>query len=246
MEKQGCEKGCKFCCTRIKDLSVTFEEKVLDNVSMHLHCGEITVLVGLNGSGKSTLLKAIIGDVKHTGSISFESKHTNSKKLTIGYVPQKINIDESPMSVYDLIRTYTSSSCVLFNGRKPEKKEIEGHLREFGADTLIDKRACSLSGGQLQRVMIAIATLPYPELLILDEPVSGVDSKGKDEFYKLLERIKLKHDISILIVSHDFSNIQNYADKVILLNKKILKEGSPKDVLQSDEFKKEFGLGGAI
>lgn len=246
MEKQKCEEGCKFCCTRIKDLSVDFEEKVLDKVSMHLHCGEIAVLVGRNGSGKSTLLRAIIGDVKHTGEISFDSKHTNSKKLTIGYVPQKINIEESPMSVYDLVRVYTSNSSVLFKGTASQKEEIQKHLKEFGAEGLIDKRACSLSGGQLQRVMIAIATLPYPELLILDEPVSGVDSKGKNEFYKLLEKIKLKHDIAILLVSHDFSNIPNYADKVILLNKKILREGSPKEVLQSEEFKKEFGLGGAF
>lgn len=240
------QEKCNFCCTDIKNLSVAFEEKVLDKVSMHLHCGEITVIIGKNGSGKSTLLKAIIGDVKHTGTISFDSKHTNSKKLTIGYVPQKINVEESPMSVYDLVRTYTVKDSVLFKGKAKQREEITKHLKDFGVDKLMDKRACSLSGGQLQRVMIAIATYPYPELLILDEPLSGVDNKGQEEFYKLLKKIKDEHDISILLVSHDFARIQNYADKVILLNKKILKKGTALEVIQSEEFQKEFGLGGVI
>jgi zinc transport system ATP-binding protein len=236
--------ACKFCCTKIQNISVKFEETAVDNVSLHLHCGEITVVVGRNGAGKSTLLKAIIGDVKHQGSISFDSKHNNSKKLTIGYVPQKISIEESPMSVYDLVRTYTTDSCVLFKGNKSERKKIQKHLKEFGVDNLINKRMSSLSGGEQQRVLIAIATFPYPELLILDEPVSGVDGKGRTNFYKLLKTIKEKHDISILLVSHDFSNIQDYADKVVLLNKKILKEGTPKEVLDSKEFREEFLLGG--
>ena len=92
-------------------------------------------------------------------------------------------------------------------------------------------------------MLIALATMPYPELLIMDEPVSGIDAKGKKEFYKLIKKIKEKHDIAIFIVSHDFEYIKDYADKVVLLNKKVLKKGSVKEVLESEEFINEFKVG---
>lgn len=236
----------KFCCTNIKNLSVKLKDsRILDNVNMHLHCGELTVIVGKNGAGKSTLLKAIIGEINHQGKVTFTSMHNDSKKLTIGYVPQKLNIENSPLSVYDLIVSYTSKAPVFLYKSKVKYAEIKEHLKEFEAENLIDKRVCTLSGGELQKVLIAIATMPYPELLILDEPVSGIDAKGQNSFYKLLDKIKTRHDIAILMVSHDFIKIQEYADKVFLLNKKILKSGTATEVFQSPEFINEFGLGGA-
>lgn len=236
----------KFCCTNIQGLSVKDKEfKILDNVNMHIHCGELTVLVGKNGAGKSTLLKAIIGEIKHEGKITFSSIHNSSKQLTIGYVPQKLNIEQSPMSVYDLIASFTCNAPIFLIKNKSKYNEIKEHLKEFDAESLIDKKVCNLSGGELQKVLIAIATMPYPELLILDEPVSGIDAKGQNTFYMLLDKIKKKHDIAILMVSHDFVKIQKYADKVFLLNKKILKEGNAEDVFKSSEFIQEFGLGGA-
>ena len=240
MEKEK----CNHCCTKIENLSVSIEDhKIIENISMHLHCNEITMIIGKNGAGKSTLVKAILGEKEYTGKISFSSMHTNNTKLTIGYVPQKLEIEASPMSVYDLICSSINGPAVFLYKSKKKYQEIKEHLKEFGASEFIDKRVCDLSGGQLQRVLIAMATLPYPELLIMDEPVSGIDKKGKDEFYRLLKRIKEKHDISILMVSHDFEYIKDYADKVILLDKKILKMGSPIDVLSSYEFKEEFNVG---
>ena len=88
-----------------------------------------------------------------------------------------------------------------------------------------------------------MATMPYPELLIMDEPVSGIDAKGKKEFYKLIKKIKQKQDIAILLVSHDFEYIREYADKVVLLNKKVLTTGTPEQVLSSAEFREEFKAG---
>ena len=235
----------KFCCTNIENLSIKNRDFViLDNVKMHIHCKELTVIVGKNGAGKSTLLKAIIGEIKHQGKITFSSIHNDSNKLTIGYVPQKLNIEESPMSVYDLIASYTASSPIFLFKKKKKYSEIKEHLKEFEAENLIDKKVCTLSGGELQKVLIAIATMPYPELLILDEPVSGIDAKRQNTFYMLLDKIKKNHDIAILMVSHDFVKIQKYADKVFLLNKKILKSGSAEEVFRSPEFIQEFGLGG--
>lgn len=235
---------CNHCCTKIDKLTVKIDNnKILDNISLHLHCNEITMLLGKNGAGKSTLIKAMLGEKEYTGSVSFSSQHTDSTKLTIGYVPQKLEVESSPMSVYDLLCSATNGPAVFFKKSKKKHNEITEHLKEFGADKLVDKRVCDLSGGELQRVLIAMATQPYPELLIMDEPVSGIDAKGKREFYKLIKKIKEKHDIAIFIVSHDFEYIKDYADKVVLLNRKILKIGTPEEVLVSPEFSNEFKVG---
>lgn len=235
---------CNHCCTKIDKLTVKIDNnKILDNISLHLHCNEITMLVGKNGAGKSTLIKAMLGEKAYTGSVSFSSKHEGHTKLTIGYVPQRLEVESSPMSVYDLLCSSIGGPAVFFRKSKKKYEEIVNHLKEFGADNLIDKRVCDLSGGELQRVLIAMATQPYPELLIMDEPVSGIDAKGKKEFYKLIKKIKEKHDIAIFIVSHDFEYIRDYADKVVLLNRKILKIGTPEEVLASPEFSNEFKVG---
>lgn len=235
---------CNHCCTKIDKLTVKIDNnKILDNISLHLHCNEITMLVGKNGAGKSTLIKAILGERAYTGNVSFSSKHEGHTKLTIGYVPQKLEVESSPMSVYDLLCSATKGPAVFLKKSKKKYEEMQNHLKEFGAEKLIDKRVCDLSGGELQRVLIAMATMPYPELLIMDEPVSGIDTKGKKEFYKLIKKIKEKHDIAIFIVSHDFEYIKDYADKVVLLNKKILKVGTTEEVLASPEFSSEFKVG---
>lgn len=236
--------NCNHCCTKVDKLSVKIEDNlILDNVSLHLHCNEVTMLVGKNGAGKSTLIKAMLGEKEYTGKISFSSKHTKSTKLTIGYVPQRLDIESSPMSVYDMICSSINGPSVFFKRSKKKYEEIKKHLSEFGGESLIDKRVCDLSGGQLQRVLIAMATMPFPELLIMDEPVNGIDAQGKKEFFELIKRIKNSHDIAILIVSHDFEYIKGYADKVILLNKKILKTGTAEEVLSSEDFKNEFKVG---
>lgn len=237
---------CNFCCTKLKNISVTTSNNtyILDKVNLHLHCGELTVILGKNGAGKSTLLKAIIGEMKHTGTIEFSSQHTKSNKLTIGYVPQKLNLENSPISVYDLICSFSCNKPVFLHKSKNEYNKIKEHLKEMNAEELIDKKVSSLSGGELQKVLIAIATLPYPELLILDEPVSGIDAKGKEVFYKLIDKIKKNHDIAILMVSHDFDKVKKYADKVVLLNKKVLATGSAEEIFGSEAFSKEFGVGG--
>lgn len=236
--------ACGLHCTKINNISVNIGgQEILKNVSIHVHCGQLTVIIGKNGAGKSTLLKAILGEVEHTGNIVFtDMKDNRTKRIKIGFVPQKINIERHmPTTVYDLFASCISDIPVFFRKDKKLYKEIKEQLNLFGADTLIDKSIGELSGGELQRVLLAIATKPIPNLLILDEPVSGIDENGTRDFYNILQELKNKYDMSIILVSHDFKLTKQYADKVILLDKEVIKEGSPEQVFESLEFKCRFG-----
>lgn len=233
---------CGFCCTKIKNITVEAgNKKILNNVNLHVHCGSLTVIIGKNGAGKSTLLRAILGEIKHTGSISFKNKDNDGEKIKIGYVPQKLNVENSPMTVYDMAASYTSNVPVFLRKSKKVYNEIKRHLEEFGAEELIDSKVSRLSGGELQRVMMAIATMPYPDLLILDEPISGMDKNGKEQFYSRINELKKNHDLAIILVSHDFEYVKRYADKVIMLDKFVVAQGKVEEVFESKIFKKTFG-----
>lgn len=237
------EKACGLHCTKINNIGVKFgKEVILKNINIHVHCGELTVIIGRNGAGKSTLLKAILGEIHHTGNITFVDQKDNlTKRIKIGYVPQSINIEKSmPTTVYDM---FASCICHVPVWLKKDKKiyeEIKEHLKVFGADKLIDKSIGDLSGGELQRVLISIATKPTPNLLILDEPVSGIDKNGIRDFYEIINKLKTEYDMSIILVSHDLELANKYADKVILLDKEVIKEGTPDEVFNSLEFKNRF------
>lgn len=239
------EKGaCGLHCTKINNINVKFgKEQVLKDVNIHVHCGELTVIIGRNGAGKSTLLKAILGEVEHTGNISFvDMKDNIAKRIKIGYVPQTINIEKHmPTTVYDLFASCICHIPVFLKKDKKIYNEIKEQLKIFGAEKLIDKSIGDLSGGELQRVLLAVATKPTPNLLILDEPVSGIDKNGTRDFYELVNELKTKYDMSILLVSHDLDLVKKYADRVILLDKKVVKEGTPEEVFESLEFKSYFG-----
>lgn len=236
--------ACGLHCTKINNISVNIGgQEILKNVSIHVHCGQLTVIIGRNGAGKSTLLKAILGEVEHTGNIVFtDMKDNKTKKIKIGFVPQKINVERHmPTTVYDLFASCISDIPVFLRKDKKLYKGIKEQLVLFGAEELIDKSIGELSGGELQRVLLAMATKPIPNLLILDEPVSGIDENGTREFYKILQDLKSKYDMSIILVSHDFELTKQYADKVILLDKEVIKEGTPEQVFESLEFKCRFG-----
>ena len=238
------EKACGLHCTKINNIGVKIgNDEILRNVNIHIHCGELTVIIGRNGAGKSTLLKAILGEIEHTGNIIFVDKKDNiTKKIKIGYVPQSINVEKHmPTTVYDLFASSITHIPVFWKKDKKIYDEIKEHLKIFGGDSLIDKSIGDLSGGELQRVLIAIATKPTPNLLILDEPVSGIDRNGIKDFYNIISKLKSEYDMSIILVSHDLELASKYADKVILLDKEVIKEGKPEDVFKSLEFRNRFG-----
>lgn len=238
------ENTCGLHCTKINNISVTIgKQEILKNINIHIHCGELTVIIGKNGAGKSTLLKAILDEVPHEGDITFlDMKENKKKKIKIGYVPQSINVERHmPTTVFDMFASYISNSPVCFIKNKKVYNEVKEHLKLFGAEELIDKGIGNLSGGELQRVLLAVATKPIPNLLILDEPVSGIDANGIAKFYEIVNNLKKQYDMSIILVSHDLDLVQKFADKVILLDKEIIKEGKPEEVFESEEFKKIFG-----
>ena len=236
--------SCGLHCTKIENLSVKIgKEDIIKDVTFDIHCGELLMLIGRNGAGKSTLLKSILGEVEHEGTVTFiDMKENKKKRIKIGYVPQNLNIErDMPTTVYDMFASYISNKPVWLFKDKNLYKKIKENLKLFGAEKLIDKRVGNLSGGELQRVLLSIATTPVPNLLILDEPVSGIDRNGIKDFYEILARLKKDYDMSIILVSHDLDLVQKFADRVILLDKTIVKEGKAEEVFKSKEFIERFG-----
>lgn len=234
------------CCLRVQDLSVRFgNETILDKVSLHAHCGEMIAVIGPNGAGKSTLLKAILGQQEHTGVISFSVPGQRNRRPTIGYVPQTPTFDPGdPMTVADLFACCMSKRPAFLGLSKKMRAKVAECLERVEAPDLIDKRVGTLSGGELQRVLLALALEPLPNILILDEPLSGVDVEGMSILMDMLDEIRQVYDLSILMTTHDFAMLETYMDQVILLDKKVLFQGSPQQVLQSPEFQSVFHRNG--
>ncbi len=235
---------CGLHCIKINHLGVKFgDQEVLEDVSLHIHCGTLNAVIGKNGAGKSTLIRAILDDIPHEGSIEFKDRENGRiQKLKIGYVPQSINIEKNmPVSVYDLIASYRCRFPVFLKKSRKTEAEIKKALAVFEAEELMDRQVCNLSGGQLQRVMLAMAVMDDPNLLLLDEPVSGIDQSGMELFYRTMDYLKKNFDLSVILISHDLDYVVNYADKVILLDKTVRKEGSAKEVFQSEAFQEIFG-----
>ena len=237
------------CCLRIQDLSVKIGSNIIiSNVNLHVHCGEMVALIGPNGAGKSTLLKAILGQQTYEGVISFSVPGQRSRKAKIGYVPQSPTFDPGdPVTVADLFACCMSKRPAFLGHSKAMKEKIVGCLERVHSENLIHKRIGTLSGGELQRVLLALALEPIPNILILDEPLSGVDVEGMENLMDMLDEIRKTYDLSILMTTHDFSMLPRYADQVVLIDKEPVCQGNPKEVLESEEFRRVFHRkGGAL
>ncbi len=234
------------CCLRVQNLSVTIGgEKILKDVNLHVHCGEMVALIGPNGAGKSTFLKAVLGQREYDGVIAFSSPGERSRKPRIGYVPQSPNFDPSdPVSVADLFACCQSKRPAFLGTSKAMRQDILDSLDMVHGRDLIDKRVGTLSGGELQRVLLALALEPLPNILILDEPLSGVDVEGMQSLMDMLSEILHEYDLSILMTTHDFSMLPRYADQVVLIDHGVKIKGKPVDVLNSSEFQEAFHMKG--
>ena len=199
---------------------------LVEGVSLTVKKGKIVTLIGPNGSGKSTTAKIALGIYKNIeGSVE---KYTNK----VGYVPQKISIDWTlPLRVYDFM--------LLTENIKEEA--IDEALTLTGVIHLKNKNLGNLSGGEFQRVLIARAISKKPELLVLDEPVQGVDYTGEIALYELIKRISDTLNCGILLISHDLHTVMTATDHVVCLNGHVCCSGSPMDVAKNNEYKTLFG-----
>ena len=245
--------GCAdSCCLKLEGLNVQLQgDSILEDVSFHLHCGEIVALIGPNGAGKSTLFRSILGQLSYKGSITFSPARGPAIRLDdgpasglrplVGYVPQAPSFDRGdPVSVLDFFTAATAKWPVWLPIPKQYRDRAAACLARVHGEDLLDRPMGGLSGGQLQRVLLALE--PVPHILILDEPLSGVDIEGEHQLLEMLDELRTQYDLSIFLSTHDFATLGQFADKVILLNRRVLKSGPPDEVLSSTEFFETFHL----
>jgi zinc transport system ATP-binding protein len=209
----------------VEDLSVEINgNDILEEINFTVNSGEMIAIIGPNGSGKSTLFKALLGLVPYTGSVQWE------KKDEIGYVPQRINIEDIPLSVSDFLKI-----------KKADNIDEALQSVELKSKEIVNKQLRVLSGGELQRVFIAWAVIDEPDILLFDEPTSGVDIGSEEIVYDMLHRLQITRGITILLISHDLHIVEQYADKVLAINKKQLYYGDKSGLDKPDIIKMIFG-----
>lgn len=199
------------CSVKIEELSVRKgSTEILNQVNLTANHGEILALIGRNGAGKTTLLKAILGQTPYSGRISyFNCQGKRIDRPRIGYVPQFLAFDRStPVTVEDLFCANRSRIPVWMSHGKKRQKEAESLLEKVGGTGLFRKKLGALSGGELQRVLLAFALDPLPDLLLLDEPVSAVDRKGVGVFYDLVTSLRSEYHMPVILVSHDLGHVK--------------------------------------
>lgn len=241
--------GCHdSCCLKVQNVSVSIgRDSVLSNVNLHVHCGQLVALIGPNGAGKSTLLKALLGQREYDGVIVFSVPGQRRVKARVGYVPQSPSFDPGdPITVADLFACCLSRRPAFLGLGKRLREQVLDCLERVHGQELIDKRVGTLSGGELQRVLLALALEPMPNILILDEPLSGVDIEGMTNLMDMLDEIRKTYDLSILMTTHDFSMLPRYADQVILIDHEVKATGTPEEVLSSQAFRTAFRMEGGL
>lgn len=231
----------------IEDLGVSLGgQDILRGVTAQLIRGQITALLGLNGSGKTTLLRAILKEVPSTGKVRFHCGHDHSHPTPehVGYVPQKLQIDaRMPLTVRDLMALALQGRWPLFFGvTRQAQQTMTALLGKVGALHLLDSPVENISGGELQRVLLALALHPDPELLLLDEPAAGIDFKDQQKFYDLIADLNHTSGVTVLLVSHELSMVSRHSDHVLCLRDgKIQCQGPPQEILTPDNLAQTFG-----
>jgi zinc transport system ATP-binding protein len=231
----------------IHDLSVTLGgNAVLRGVCANLARGQISALIGLNGSGKTTLLKALLREVPYTGRVVFHCGHDHHRPAPqhVGYVPQKLNIDANlPLTVRDLLALALQSRPLFLGVQRRVVQRMVAMLEKVGSGAnLLDRPVEKLSGGELQRVLLALAIEPEPELLLLDEPAAGIDFSYQDRFYELIHHLNRTTRVTVLLVSHEMNIVSKHADHVLCLKEgRIHCQGPPGDIVTGEVLAQTFG-----
>ncbi|HLD26297.1 MAG TPA: metal ABC transporter ATP-binding protein [Candidatus Andersenbacteria bacterium] len=216
---------------------------IIENISFTADVGSTTAIIGPNGAGKSILLKSILRLVpKKSGTVQIfghDHAHVRAVAPLISYVPQVVDFDSNfPLTVQGL---FALRSPRLFGLSATETDRMVSLLRLVGAHHLIHQRLSLLSGGQLQRVLLAHSLMDHPQLLLLDEPAAGIDFQGQETIYPLLHRIKAEERLTLVIISHELQIVMQYADQVLCLNKEIVCAGIPHQVLTNETLQRMYG-----
>lgn len=213
---------------RLEQVSVALAgQNILSDIQLKVRPGEIVTLIGPNGAGKTTLVRAVLGLLTpDSGSV------WRKPRLRVGYMPQKLQVDPTlPLSVLRFLRLVPGV----------DRERALAALAEVGAQKVIDSPVQGISGGEMQRVLLARALLREPELLVLDEPVQGVDVAGQAELYRLITRLRDRHGCGVLMVSHDLHLVMSTTDHVICLNRHVCCSGHPAQVSGDPAFVELFG-----
>lgn len=203
---------------KVSNLSVKFpNQTILDNISFELKKGATLAIVGPNGAGKTMFFRTLLNLVPHTGKIEWRDK------VKMGYVPQKLSASDIPISVREFL-----------SFKNPT--DIEYSLKSVGLDgkDILNKSLGVLSGGQLQRVLIAWAIIDKPNVLLFDEPTTGVDLDSEEAIYKMLNELKKENEITILLISHDLHIVRDFSDYMLALNKCVTFFGESKSIMEEN------------
>src|SRR3989344_3548883 len=221
----------------VENLSVTIDqEEILKNISFEVKKGEALAIIGPNGAGKTMLFRALLGLIPHQGNVQWHHG------ATIAYVPQKFFVDRAiPLTVLEfflLQRTH------FWFPSKTTLEHLHHELDLVGLpESIIHKPVAELSGGQLQRILIAWAMMTHPDVLLFDEPTTGIDIGAEETIYNIIHKLQDERGTTILLISHDLNIIYRYAQNVLCLNKEVTCHGIPVDVLKPEELRQLYGEG---
>lgn len=233
----------------LEGVTISFEKvnvtlghvSILRDVTAIIPAGSRTAVVGPNGAGKSTFLRAILNEIPYTGKINVRA--TNGNSVRVGYVPQRLSFDRNlPIKVSEFLAMPLQKLPLWLGQRVNAKLQVEHALERVKSTGLANRFLGALSGGELQRVLLAAAIIREPNILLLDEPATGVDVHGEQIFCELLESVSQEMKLTQLMVSHDLATVLHHATHVICLNKSVIAAGSPKEVFTQDNLFALFGI----
>jgi ABC-type Mn2+/Zn2+ transport system ATPase subunit len=217
-----------------QNLSVSYgKEKALRAITLDIREGDLVAVIGPNGSGKTTLIKAMMGLIPYHGRITVCGKTPARAARDIGYVPQRFTFDITfPLTVRELMD---------FSQQNKNPARVRMLLKDVEMEPFQHKQLGELSGGQLQRVLIARSLLDDPRVLFLDEPTTGVDREGEKDFYDIIRHLHQDHHVTIVMVSHEINVVYAYATQIVCLNRDLLCFGTPKESITREVLKKLYG-----
>ncbi|MEK7564855.1 MAG: metal ABC transporter ATP-binding protein [Patescibacteria group bacterium] len=222
----------------VKNLGFGFgKRQILKNITFDITEGDILAVIGPNGAGKTMLVRSILGlNDNYTGDIVWH------KKPETGYVPQKISFEKGfPLTVKEFFLFETGSNLNFWWPNKKKEEEIKQRLDDVKIGHLINERLGDLSQGEMQRMLIARSLLENPKLIFFDEPAAGIDISTEETVYNLLYDLYKKLNLTMVMVSHELSVVYRFATKVICLNKDLVCQGTPQEVLTPEALQEVFG-----